>query len=210
MPCPPARQCQGPRAARGAAPARAWAALILAALVLWLAGALRPAWAQGVDVLGLSATRGPEGVTVEYQLRVTLPRAAEEAVQRGVPLYFTAQATLWRHRWYWRDERVARVTREWRLSFQPLTSSWRVSQGGLGQSHATLGEALASIASSAGWRVADAAAVDADGRHYVEFSWALDTSQLPRPLQIGLTGVGASSEWALGVERTLRLAVEPK
>ena len=40
-------------------------------------------------------------------------------------------------------ERIARERREWRLSYQPLTSSWRVSQGGLGQSFASQAEALA-------------------------------------------------------------------
>ena len=204
-----AHQWKGSRAARARGSLRGWLGRIAALLALaWVL--LQPAAAQGVDVLALAAARGPEAVTVEYQLRVALPRAAEEAVQRGVPLYFTAQATLWRNRWYWRDERVARVRREWRLSYQPLTSTWRVSQGGLGQSHGTLAEALASIANSTGWRLADAAAVDADSRYYVEFDWALDTAQLPRPLQIGLTGIGAASEWALGVERTLRLAAEPK
>ncbi|HET9823018.1 MAG TPA: DUF4390 domain-containing protein [Burkholderiaceae bacterium] len=205
-----AHQSKGSRAAWGSASLRAWAGRVVALLGLALAQLLQPAAAQGVDVLALAAARGPEGITVEYQLRVALPRAAEEAVQRGVPLYFAAQATLWRNRWYWRDERVARVRREWRLSYQPLTSTWRVSQGGLGQSHATLAEALASIANSTGWRLADAAAVDVDSRYYVEFDWALDTAQLPRPLQIGLTGIGAASEWALGVERTLRLTTEPK
>ena len=205
-----AHQWKGSRAAGGRASLRAWGGRIVALLGLVLGLLLQPGAAQGVDVLALAVARSTEGITLEYQLRVTLPRAAEEAVQRGVPLYFTAQATLWRNRWYWRDERVARVRREWRLSYQPLTSTWRVSQGGLGQSHATLAEALASIANSTGWHLTDAAAVDADSRYYVEFDWALDTAQLPRPLQIGLTGIGAASEWALGIERTLRLATESK
>lgn len=191
-----ARQQSGHRAAR-------WLAWLWAAFMLLATPAAR---AQGVEVLSLAASRHNEGVALEYQLRVTLPRAAEEAVQRGVPLYFTAQATLWRNRWYWRDERVARERREWRVSYQPLTSSWRVSQGGLGQTFASQAEALAAISKTAGWRLAEASVVDGDSRHYVEFEWRLDTSQLPRPLQIGLTGVGGASEWALGVERSVKLA----
>jgi len=191
-----ARQQFGHRAAR-------WLAWLWAAFMLLAAPAAR---AQGVEVLALAATRSNEAVALEYQLRVTLPRAAEEAVQRGVPLYFTAQATLWRNRWYWRDERVARGRREWRVSYQPLTSSWRVSQGGLGQSYTSQAEALAAISKSAGWRIADAGAVDGDSRYYVEFDWRLDTTQLPRPLQIGLTGVGGAGDWTLGVERSIKLA----
>jgi Domain of unknown function (DUF4390) len=198
MPClAAARQQIGHRAAR-------WLGLLL-----WLVVSAA-AQAQGVDVLRLAATRDADAVALEYQLRVALPRAAEEAAQRGVPIYFAAQATLWRNRWYWRDERIARERREWRLSYQPLTSSWRVSQGGLGQSFPSLAEALASITQSTGWRLADAGLIEGDGRYYVEFDWRLDTAQLPRPLQIGITGVGGAGEWSLGVERSVRLALEAK
>lgn len=200
-----ARQATGHRVRRGLRGAGLLVALWLAAALALLAPAAR---AQGVEVLELTAQRDADGVALDYQLRVTLPRAVEEAALRGVPLYFTVTATLWRPRWYWRDERVARVRREWRLTYQPLTSGWRVSQGGLGQSHGNLADALGTVLRSSGWRVADAAQADADARHYVEFDWHLDTSQLPRPLQIGLTGVGGGGDWNLGVERSVR--VEPR
>lgn len=162
--------------------------------------------AQGVDVLELTARRGDGAVTLDYQLRVTLPLAVEAAVLRGVPIYFTAQASLWRPRWYWRDERIGRATREWRLSYQPLTSTWRISQGGLGQTFSSLSEALSAMTRSSGWRIADARDVEPDGHHYVDFVWRLDSAQLPRPMQIGLGGIGGASEWSLGVERTVQLA----
>ena len=47
--------------------------------------------------------------------------------------------------------------------------------------------------------VGDAQAAE-DG--HVDFSWRLDSSQLPSPMQIGLT---LQADWALGVERLLRL-----
>ena len=178
----------------------------LGALLVLLTLATPLAWAQGVEVLDLKASRDEAAVSLDYQLRVTLPPAVEAAVLRGVPIYFAAQASLWRPRWYWRDEREARVSREWRLSFQPLTSTWRVSQGGLGQSFASLAEAMSAMTRSTAWRIADAREVDPDGRHYLEFSWRLDTTQLPRPMQIGLGGIGGASDWSLGVERNVKLA----
>ena len=36
----------------------------------------------------------------------------------------------------------------------------------------------------------------------------LDTAQLPRPMQIGIGGVGSASEWSLGVERSFRLSFD--
>ena len=207
MPCLDA-VCQLPghratrRPGRALAPGR-WLGVLLVLLTLLVTPL---AWAQGVEVLELKASRDEAAVSLDYQLRVTLPPAVEAAVLRGVPIYFAAQASLWRPRWYWRDEREARVSREWRLSFQPLTSTWRVSQGGLGQSFASLAEAMSAMTRSTAWRIADAREVDPDGRHYLEFIWRLDTTQLPRPMQIGLGGIGGASDWSLGVARNLKLA----
>jgi Domain of unknown function (DUF4390) len=210
MPCAAAdRHLHGPRAQRGRC--KGLCLFIAALLFVGLTSAQAQSSSQppAVEVVGLSATRSAEAVQLDYQLHVTLPAPVEEAARRGVPLYFVATATLWQPRWYWRDKRVARERREWRLTFQPLTSSWRVSQGGLGQSHATLAEAMSMFTRSSGWRIADAALADADGKQYVEFEWVLDTSQLPRPLQIGVTGVGGGGDWALGVERTMKLEAAP-
>ena len=158
--------------------------------------------ADAVELLSLQAQRADGGLLLEFATRVQLPRAVEDALQRGVPIYFSAQATVLRSRWYWRDERVARVSRTWRLAYQPLTSSWRVGLGGLNQNYPTLADAMGAVTRIAQWRVAELTQIDPDSRHYVEFSWRLDTSQLPSPMLIGLVG---GSEFALGVERTLTL-----
>ena len=88
----------------------------------------------------------------------------------------------------------------WRLSYQPLTSSWRVSLGGLSQNFNTLPEALAPLSRVSGWRLLDSDRLDAGERHYLEFSFHLDNSQLPRPMQIDV-----GTDWKLGIERSLRL-----
>lgn len=173
-------------------------------LLLWLlvlvAGA--PAAAQGVELATLSAERRDGALTLEFAARIVLPRTVEDALQQSVPVYFVAQADLKRSRWYWRDERVARVSRQWRLAYQPLTGNWRVGLAGINQAYNTLDEALAALSRSAGWRLVDLAQLDPDSSYYIDFSYKLDTSQLPGPMQFGLGGGG---EWAVGVQRTLRV-----
>jgi len=160
------------------------------------------AQAEPVELAQLQLGRSDGALTLEFAARVTLPKAVEEALHRGVPVYFVAQAELRRNRWYWRDERVARVTRSWRVAYQPLTNTWRVSLGGLHQTYPSLADAMATVTRSGGWRVAELSQIDSDGRYYVEFSYKLDTAQLPSFMQIGLGGPG---EWAIGAERVLRL-----
>lgn len=174
--------------------------LRLAALLVLLGGA--GARAQGVEVSTLGLNRQDGQLTLEFSLRVQLSRPVEDALRRGVPMYFVAQASTYRNRWYWRDERVARVSRAWRLAFQPLTSSWRVSFGGLNQTFATQAEALAALSRSSGWKLADLAQLDPGSSYYVEFTFRLDNTQLPSPMQISL---GAQTGWTMGVERTQRV-----
>jgi hypothetical protein len=175
-------------------------ALLLAWLLL--AGLLpaQPARAQAVDLKQLQLHRIDGELTLEFSARLTLGPAIEDALHRGVPLYFTARASVYRDRWYWRDERIARVSRTWRLAWQPLTASWRLSLGGLSQSHGTLSEALAPLSQISGWRLVELDKLEPGSRHHVEFSFALDNSQLPQPMQIDLGG-----DWKLGIERSLKV-----
>ena len=176
---------------------------VLAALVaLALTLAAPAARAQGVELLTLQTSKFDGTLNLDFVARVTLPKAVEDALQRGVPVYFVAEAQMFRNRWYWRDERVARVSRSWRLAYRPLTSDWRVSLGGLNQTYATMAEALTAVSRSGGWKLLDLAQLDTDKSFYVEFSYRLDTSQLPGPMQFGLGGGG---DWAVGANRIVKV-----
>lgn len=194
---PPAPVIDEPFAAP--APLRRAVALLLMLLALVI---LRPALADGVELTQLATTRSEDGLELSFNAHFELPRAAEDALMKGVPIYFVAEATVLRNRWYWRDARVARASRSWRLNWQPLTRQYKVSTGGLNQGYASLTEALASLRGLAGWRIAETKDLEDDGKYYLEFSYRLDTTQLPKPMQIGL---GASQGWALGIERQLIL-----
>lgn len=190
--------CNRPRAG-GAAWLRALTSLLLA-----LACVLAPmrVQAQPVELASFEITRNDDSVLLSFTTRFELPRAVGDALQKGVPLHFVAEADVYRSRWYWRDLRVARVSRTWRLAWQPLTRSYRVSFGGLNQNFETLGDAMTALRGVARWKVADGAQLEEGARHYVEFRYRLDTSQLPRPMQIGLAG---QSDWTLALEHSARI-----
>ncbi len=62
-----------------------------------------------------------------------------------------------------------------------------------------MSDALDVIRLARQWRVADALPANDNQDHYIDFSFKLDTEELPRPLQIGL-GDGPLGE-RLQVER---------
>ncbi len=160
------------------------------------------AGAETPRLQGFEVTRIDDGLQLAFALDFELPRGVEDALHKGVPLYFVAKAELFRSRWYWRDKRISVAERTWRLAFQPLTRKFRVSFGGLNQSYDNLSDALVAVRRVAAWKVADGIALDDGGGHYVEFSYWLDTGLLPRPLQIGL---GGQADWDLRIEKSFRI-----
>jgi hypothetical protein len=171
--------------------------------------------ADAADISVMRVERTSEGLVVSAQMQFDLPASVDEALQKGIPLFFVAEAALVRERWYWYDKDVARATRHLRLSYQPLTRRWRllVSSGPIGNTGAALGqtfdtrdEALNAVQRISHWKIAEPQDVEPDARQSVTLRFRLDVSQLPRPFQIGLVG---QDDWTIVATRSLRLgAVE--
>ena len=187
---------------------RAWqrsrqaAALLLQTLLLlalWLVPAARAADPQ---LASFEVVSNDEGVLLTYAVNGDLSRSVDDALSKAVPLYFVAEAELFRDRWYWRDQRVANASRVWRIVYQPLTSTHRVTFGGLSQNYNSREEAFAAISRTSRWKIAEPGQVADGSRHYVEFSYRLDTSLLPRPMQIG---IGGQADWNYSVQRVQRI-----
>ncbi|MEK6669931.1 MAG: DUF4390 domain-containing protein [Pseudomonadota bacterium] len=158
---------------------------------------------NGIELTALYAQQSDEGVLLSYAVRFELSREVEQALSRGVAVVFAAQADLLRSRWYWMDQSRALATRRWRLGYQPLTRQWRLNVDGLSRHFAQLSEALDVVRKGTRWRIADAVSPGEEPDHHIEFSFKLDTDELPRPLQIGL---GTSTGWDLSVQRRIQLA----
>jgi hypothetical protein len=187
---------------------RAWqrsrrgVAVLLQALLLmalWLVPAARAADPQ---LASFEVVSNEEGVLLTYAVNGELSRSVDDALGKAVPLYFVAEAELFRDRWYWRDQRVANAVRIWRIVYQPLTSTYRVTFGGLSQNYNSREEAFAAISRTSRWKIAEPGQVADGSRHYLEFSYRLDTSLLPRPMQIG---IGGQADWNYAVQRVQRI-----
>ncbi|MGQ2980037.1 MAG: DUF4390 domain-containing protein [Polaromonas sp.] len=172
---------------------------------------------QAAEVTQLRMERSDDSVYLSATVRFELPMVVEDALLKGIPMFFVAEADIYRDRWYWYDKRVTTATRTMRLAFQPLTRRWRLNilpgaisvtglRASLSQNYDTLSEAMAAIQRISRWRIADAAEIDATSTHKVEFRFRLDLSQLPRPFQIGVAG---QRDWAISVEDSRQLVVEP-
>lgn len=163
-----------------------------------------------VDVPQLRLERSEDALYLWAAVGFDLPPLVEDALLKGVALFFVAQAEVMRERWYWADERVAYSQRHMRLVYQPLTRRFRLNVSptafnpGVGvsltQNFDELAEALDAVKRISRWRIAEVVQLDQQGRYSIDFGFRLDTSQLPRPLQMGVAG---RSDWSLEAERSL-------
>ena len=184
------------------------------AVVMLLLLAFGLARADLGEVTQLRLERADEGVLLSSAVRFDLPPSVEDALLKGIPMFFVAEASLLRDRWYWYDKQVASAERHMRLSYQPLTRRWRLqvsaqpigsSGQALGQSFETQDEAMDAVKHVARWKIADVADLEPDARYSVDFRFRLDVSQLPRPFQIGAVG---QADWSISVFRNQRVPAE--
>ena len=192
-----------------------FACLLMVAACLWTAAAgATPAAAAEVGELRVE--RSDDGVYLSAALQFDLPELAEDALYKGIPMFFVADAVVLRDRWYWSAKQVAEATRYFRLSYQPLTRRWRLNISPvpftntglgvvLGQNFDNYADALASIQRISHWKIAESSEIDPGGLYTVNFRFRLDMSQLPRPFQIGAVG---QSGWNLLVSSSQRLGAE--
>ncbi|QNP50563.1 DUF4390 domain-containing protein [Diaphorobacter aerolatus] len=176
-----------------------------------------PGFAQSnqshAEITDFRLVQSADGLLLSTTMRFELPDQVQDALYKGIAMYFVAETQIVRERWYWSDKAVAQATRHMRLSYQPLTRRWRLSQSSapfadsglgvsLGQNFEELGDALAVMQRISRWNVASTDDIQDGGQQTLHFQFRLDMSQLPRPLQLSTVG---RSGWSLLLSRSVRL-----
>ena len=201
---------------RAASRLAAWLGALL--LAVWLGWFPAPAAAQAplTEITQLRLERSGDSIYLNAAVQFELPALVEEVLDKGIAIYFVADAELYRERWYWTDQKMAQVSRHMRLAYQPLTRRWRlnvspvpITNAGFGatlnQNFDTLADALDAVKRIGRLRMGEVAEIGDDPVHAVQFRFRLDTTQLPRPFQIGVAG---QADWNITAERTAKLTVE--
>ncbi|MDB5868460.1 MAG: putative proline rich signal peptide protein [Polaromonas sp.] len=194
------------------------ARVILSLFVGLLLAAPGPSAAAATEITQLRVERAEDGVYLSAVAQFELPAVVEDALLKGIAVFFVLEADIYRDRWYWTDPRITSAARTVRLAYQPLTGRWRVNivsglitsssglRATLNQNYETMAEALSAIQRIARWKIAEAAEVDPDAAYTLDLNFRLDLSQLPRPFQIGVAG---QREWTISAQVKDRLRLAP-
>lgn len=172
-------------------------------LLALLCGLLGSAIALGaeIEVADPRLVAVDDGYALSADFAFEFNNRLEEAVNKGVVLYFVADFELTRPRWYWFDEKLVSRNLTFRLSYHALTRQYRLSTGALHQSFETLGEALRVMSRLRNWLVIERPPADKPDKgpkpgeaYQAALRLRLDVTQLPKPFQIAALG---NRDWTL-------------
>lgn len=154
--------------------------------------------AEGIKIKSFELEKVENDWLLSTTFQIELSPGLEDAVQKGVVLYFQTEFDLTRSRWYWFDEKSVLAQRQTRLSYQPLTQQYRIASEGFTFSAKTISEALQAVGSIGGWRVIDNAQLDSNRSYTAALRMTLDLSKLPKPFQVNALNNrdwNVSSDW---------------
>lgn len=153
---------------------------MLAIMLLWTS------WVQAASIEPVKARIFPteDGYALSADFVVDFGPRVEEAVSRGVPLYFNLELEIIRPRRYWVDEHVLGYMLTYRLTYNALTRHYRLGTGGLNRSFDTLSDALRAMERIAALPIADRDRFSPGENYQAELRLSLDRSRLPKPFQL--------------------------
>ncbi len=169
---------------------------LMALMAMLLAVALS-ARADPIEVKSAELHAEEDGYYLNAEFDFSLNPTLDEALQKGVPLYFLLEFELVRPRWYWLDEKVVTATTQYRVSYNALTRQYRASSGLLGQTFDSVDELERFLSRVTSREVARRDQLVKGVRYDAFVRLRLDVNQLPKPFQVSAL---ASREWTLQSE----------
>lgn len=168
---------------------------LLACVALVLIPAIVHAQSANITTAKLEATE--EGFQLNADIDLQLTAGMQEAVRKGVPLYFIVEFQLTRGRWYWLDQNVISASRDRRISYAPLTDQYRIAVSGISQNVSSFEDVRRALSRIRSWTVAEKGQLRPGEKYDAALRFRLDTSQLPKPFQLNVI---TSKEWSLSSE----------
>jgi hypothetical protein len=153
--------------------------------------------ADPIEVKSAELHAEEDGYYLNADFDFSLNPTLDEALQKGVPLYFLLEFELVRPRWYWLDEKVVTATTQYRVSYNALTRQYRASSGLLGQTFESVDELERFLSRVTSREVARRDQLVKGVRYDAFVRLRLDVNQLPKPFQVSAL---ASREWTLQSE----------
>jgi hypothetical protein len=141
--------------------------------------------AEGIEITRAGIEASEDGYRLAANYSFDLTPGLEQAVEKGIPLYFTTEIELTRPRWWWYDDKAVSTRRTVRLHYDVLTREYVVLvNGGIKQTFTTLDDALFLIRRPSRWMIARKGDLKPGETYNVTLRMFMDREYLQKPLQV--------------------------
>ncbi|SDW74015.1 DUF4390 domain-containing protein [Nitrosomonas communis] len=186
------------------------ATILLISLIL-LAAPARGEGGGGIEIKSFTLEAVDKGYQINLDADITLNNTLEQALEKGIILYFVSKFTLIDSHWYWLDEEVARSKQRIDLSYHALTRQYRLSGNRMmPQGFDTLQEALQTLGKQHNIPIEMKSTLKQDVEYIATLQVWLDISRLAKPFQLEWF---SSKDWNLSSEKKewrIKLPAPPK
>lgn len=157
-----------------------------------------PVWAEGVEIKSVRFSAINAGYEVSVDSEITLNPTLEQALEKGVVLYFVTKFSLIDSRWYWLSDEVARGKMRVGLRYYALTRQFLLNYPSQSQSFNTLAEALQALGQLRDFPLVVKSELRTDVDYHASLRIWLDLTRMPKPFQVEALG---SSKWDFSSEK---------
>lgn len=151
-------------------------------------------YAQGIQIKSVSIATKEQNLTLGMNAAITLNPTLEQALEKGIVLYFVVKFNLVDARWYWMNDEIARGKYRVELRYYALTRQYHLSHPSFTQSFETLAEALHAAGQLHDYPLTVNPGIRTDIDYIASLRIWLDLTRLPKPFQVEALG---STRWNL-------------
>lgn len=177
------------------------------AACLLLAGGWALAQSDAFRVQSLLGVVDGELLYAEARINYVLTPTVQQALENGVALVISQTLRLEKPRWWWRNARLADLTRAYRLQYHAISRRYVMTWLATGESRSfrSLDALLLELGRIEAWPVARIARLTPNADYQLRLQTRLETESLPRLLRtVALTDPDwqlESQPWTAVVER---------
>ena len=135
---------------------------------------------------------------LDAEFGVDLSPDVEDALNKGVALYFLVEFALMETHRYWFDQEVSSASQMAKLSYHALSRQYLLNIANHQYTFATLQEATKALSTIENWIVVEKSQLKRNANYYAMLRMRLDQNRLPKALQVSVMG---SEKWNLISDR---------
>ncbi len=167
-------------------------------LLLILLSPLAVVQAESIRIKSVNLIAAEQGYEISVDSEIALNATLEQALEKGIVLYFVTKFSLVDSRWYWLNDEIVRGKLRVGLRYYALTRQYHLNYPSFSQSFNTLQEALQVLGQLRDYPLTVKSELKQDIDYIASLRIWLDLTRMPKPFQVEAL---SSSQWNLSSDK---------